>query len=1095
VGFSPIFEFSGTECSLEKLTKEVLRELNEAYLTKYVKEEPAYNPLDILRTDDNLEFEKKIAWLLSQPEYFAFLCKHVFNVDILPFQNVILQELWVRKYPMLIATRGGSKTFLLALYSLMRALIMPNRRILVAGAAFRQSKFVHEYMETIWKNAPVFRDLIDQDSKPSRSPDMCEFTVNGSSIKCIPIGTGEKIRGYRCQDLIVEEFSSHSREIFETVLAGFGNVSAAPADVVRRRAAEDMARERGIDETALGYDTLAMGNQIVLCGTAFYDFNHFADYWKKYKQIVASKGDPKKVKELFPDGVPSGFNWRDYSILRIPYDVLPRGFMDEGNVARSKASVHSGIFQMEWGACAIFSTPIITSTGIKRIIDVQVGDMVLTHKGRFRPVIKKMFRQYHGDIIEYKTNGYYKGLFFTPEHPFWTSGDDFQTIGSLTGSTSLARLSELSSLTEIDCRSICDNFVDRDDFIYPASSQTKINNNKRNLILASLSSGEAVNEVAEYFNVNRASVYAIRSEKRRPKNSIPSIIRLDYDFGICIGYYASEGSSNQGRACQFALDGHVDKSLDFFVQQLSTSLFNSIGIVPKCYTRKDNTKSLSINSRVFTDVIKHICPGNCYTKLIDHDILFSNLDFLRGFIIGVWNGDGHINDKFATLQMTNKNLVNQIKLALSVFGINASFLRPKIKKTAIIKGKICNLSQAWKITISGQDFNRFLTTFYDKKFLTDKIKNLVDSTEGASTYRIKSKELIPYDGLVYNLEVEEDNSYSTPNATVHNCFCSDSNGFFKRSLIESCVTNEHNEVTLPSGPVVFDAMVKGSSSGRYIMAIDPASEIDNFCIVILELHKDHRRIVHCWTTTRQSHSERVKLGLTTEDNFYSYAARKIRELMRAFQIERIMMDSQGGGIAVNEALHETSNLHPGELPFWPVIDEDKEKPTDDEAGLHIIELVNFAKAEWTSEANHGMRKDLEDKILLFPKFDPIVLGLAAEEDKVNNKLYDTLEDCVMEIEEMKNELVLIEITKTPNGRDRWDTPDIKVGANKKKKMRKDRYSALLMANMGARNFSLDGQAAYESYGGFSSGVVGKRAKLAYIAPLWFKGAEDAYGGY
>lgn len=677
MGLSPIFDFSETECSLEKLTKEVLRELNEAYLTKYVKQEPAYNPLDILRTDDNLEFEKKIAWLLSQPEYFAFLCKHILNVDILPFQNVVLQELWVRKYPMLIGSRGSSKSFMLALYSLMRALIMPNRRILVAGAAFRQSKFIHEYMETIWKNAPVLRDLVDQDSGPTRSPDMCRFTINGSTITCIPIGTGEKIRGYRCQDLLIEEFSSHSREIFETVIAGFGNVSAAPADVVRRIASEEMARERGIDLSQLGASDLAMGNQIILCGTAFYDFNHFADYWRKYKQIINSKGDPRRVREIFPEGVPDGFNWRDYSVIRIPYEVLPKGFMDEGNIARSKASVHSGIFNMEWGAI----------------------------------------------------------------------------------------------------------------------------------------------------------------------------------------------------------------------------------------------------------------------------------------------------------------------------------------------------------------------------------------------------------------------------------FVTDSNGFFKRSLIESCVTNEHNEVSLPSGTVVFDAMLKGSPSGRYIMAIDPASEIDNFCIVILELHKDHRRIVHCWTTTRQSHSERVKLGLTTEDNFYSYAARKIRELMRAFQIERIMMDSQGGGIAVNEALHETSNLHPGELPFWPVIDEDKEKPTDDEAGLHIIELVNFAKAEWTSEANHGMRKDLEDKILLFPKFDPIVLGLAAEQDKVNNKLYDTLEDCVMEIEEMKNELVLIEITKTPNGRDRWDTPDIKVGANKKKKMRKDRYSALLMANMGARNFSLSGPAAYESYGGFSSGVVGKRAKLAYIAPLWFKGAEDAYGGY
>jgi hypothetical protein len=663
---------------MEKITKQVLKELNEVYLTKYIKEEPAYNPLDILRTDDNDEFEKKITWLLCQPEYFAFLCKHIFNVDLLPFQNVILNEIWVRKYPMLIASRGAGKTFLLSLYSLMRALLMPNRRILVAGAAFRQSRFVHEYMETIWKNAPILRDLVDQESGPTRSPDMCRFTINGSTVTCIPIGTGEKIRGYRCQDLIVEEFSSHNQEIFETVLAGFGNVSAAPIDVVRRMACEEEARQRGMDVSQLGHDNvMAMSNQIILCGTAFYEFNHFATYWKKYKQIIHSKGDPRKIREIFPDGATDGFNWKDYSILRIPYDVLPKGFMDEGNVARSKASVHSGIFNMEWGAI----------------------------------------------------------------------------------------------------------------------------------------------------------------------------------------------------------------------------------------------------------------------------------------------------------------------------------------------------------------------------------------------------------------------------------FVTDSQGFFKRSLIESCVANENNHITLPSGPVVFDAMIKGNPTSRYIIGVDPASEIDNFSIVVLELHQDHRRIVHCWTTTRQTHSERVKLGLTTEDNFYSYAARRIRELMRVFPTERIMLDSQGGGIAVNEALHETSNLLPGEVPFWPVIEEDKEKPTDDEPGLHIIELVNFAKAEWTSESNHGMRKDFEDKVLLFPKFDPVVLGLAAEQDKVNNKLYDTLEDCVMELEEMKNELSLIEITKTANGRDRWDTPDIKVGGNKKQKMRKDRYSALLMANMGARNYSLDGKAAYESYGGFSSGVVGKKAKLSYIAPQWFKDAQDAYDGY
>ena len=37
--------------------------------------------------------------------------------------------------------------------------------------------------------------------------------------------------------------------------------------------------------------------------------------------------------------------------MRIPYELLPEGFMDASQVARSKATVHAGIYQMEFGAC------------------------------------------------------------------------------------------------------------------------------------------------------------------------------------------------------------------------------------------------------------------------------------------------------------------------------------------------------------------------------------------------------------------------------------------------------------------------------------------------------------------------------------------------------------------------------------------------------------------------------------------------------------------------------------------------------------------------------------------------------------------------
>ena len=37
--------------------------------------------------------------------------------------------------------------------------LYPNTKIVIVGAGFRQAKVVFEYMETIWRNAPILRDL------------------------------------------------------------------------------------------------------------------------------------------------------------------------------------------------------------------------------------------------------------------------------------------------------------------------------------------------------------------------------------------------------------------------------------------------------------------------------------------------------------------------------------------------------------------------------------------------------------------------------------------------------------------------------------------------------------------------------------------------------------------------------------------------------------------------------------------------------------------------------------------------------------------------------------------------------------------------
>ena len=654
------------------------QQLDDAWLGIDVDESKIFNPMDfIMEGADKDQLLERIAWLMMRPEYFSFASKYVLNIDLAPMQSLLLHEMWNRKFPMLIGTRGMGKSFILSVYPLLRALFMPRRKIIVVGAAFRQSKVLFEYMDTIWKNAPVLRDLCGANSGPRRDVDRCVMHINQSTITCLPLGDGSKIRGQRANDIIADEFASIPREIFENVVAGFAAVAASPIEKVKEKAKKKRAKELGVAIEEDINTPQDKSNQIILSGTAYYDFNHFADYWKRYRAIVNSGGQTSKLEEVFNGEVPQDFDWREYSVMRIPVNRLPDGFMDAGQVGRAKATIHSGIYNMEYGAC----------------------------------------------------------------------------------------------------------------------------------------------------------------------------------------------------------------------------------------------------------------------------------------------------------------------------------------------------------------------------------------------------------------------------------FTTDSQGFFKRSLIESCCTSPTKPISFASGEVSFETMLKGNPKKKYVFGVDPASEVDNFSIVVIEMNEDHRRIVHCWTTNRKQHKDKLKSKIVDEDDFYSYCAKKIRDLMKVFPCAEIALDAQGGGIAVMEALQDRDKIREGEVAIYPTIEE-KEKDTDHKAGLHILKLCQFAKATWLAEANHGLRKDFEDRIVLFPYFDSVSIGLSIEDDKIANRKYDTLEDCVMEIEELKDELSMIIMTQTSTGREKWDTPEVKVAAGKKNRLRKDRYSSLIMANMSARMLSIEKDVIeYGAIGGFAQedNDAKYNSEKMYYGPSWFSDkVQDIY---
>ena len=71
------------------------------------------NPM-IHRTEENIENpDLHLAKLLRNPRYLGSTCKLLFNLELHPIQIAVLQEIWNRPFPMLIGSRGFSKSFTL----------------------------------------------------------------------------------------------------------------------------------------------------------------------------------------------------------------------------------------------------------------------------------------------------------------------------------------------------------------------------------------------------------------------------------------------------------------------------------------------------------------------------------------------------------------------------------------------------------------------------------------------------------------------------------------------------------------------------------------------------------------------------------------------------------------------------------------------------------------------------------------------------------------------------------------------------------------------------------------------------------------------
>lgn len=199
--------------------------------------------MKIQRSRDELLLYPKILLFYRNNRIFA--ARDLLGLQLAPHQrlDLRLQAYSGAKEIVRLFSRGMSKTFGIAVDSLIDAMLYNNLRVLVlASGGFRQGKLILEEIERIIKCDLDGQDdkkfalkMLDIGSKKTsgslihKNPDMWSIRFkHGSQIATAPIGsTGDTIRGFRAHKTHIDERKDLKQEIKERVIRPFSIVDYA----------------------------------------------------------------------------------------------------------------------------------------------------------------------------------------------------------------------------------------------------------------------------------------------------------------------------------------------------------------------------------------------------------------------------------------------------------------------------------------------------------------------------------------------------------------------------------------------------------------------------------------------------------------------------------------------------------------------------------------------------------------------------------------------------------------------------------------------------------------------------------------------------
>lgn len=368
--------------------------------------------------------------------------------------------------------------------------------------------------------------------------------------------------------------------------------------------------------------------------------------------------------------------------------------------------------------CLTPETPIFTRRGLIPIVDVVEGDEVLTRAGVYGRVVKTWTRHHNGEVFKVSFEGNPFGVTLTGNHRVWVQRD--------------------SGWEWVEA--------------------------------ASLENGDIVGEpvVSGY---GRRKILAL-TDKTTNGPAIPAGVDWSMQMGRFLGYFLADGhitSQDDRYGIWFTFGPNEQEYVDDVVGICDSVLKRAVTV-----TQHGNALRCQLSHKSLNQWLTR----HCYHPDTKEKVFPLNIEDLRpglveGIVTGLIRGDGWTTtdseSKCLHFSNTSQSIITALHLLVGRMGLTSTITVREPRSATFQDGRTIqaeNCKNEWALHVTGIDGQYLHNIVSD--FKGDRRAPRVWKDGGFRCTRIKTVDSMLYDGLVHDLTVEGDPSFSAPYITMHN---------------------------------------------------------------------------------------------------------------------------------------------------------------------------------------------------------------------------------------------------------------------------------------------------------------------------------------